>query len=140
MTTPLHSATGPGVPAAAPITDPLVISHVFNERCNSGDLDGLLALYEPDAVMVDEAGRTHRGTDELRAFFAGMLAMRPAVRTLAVTVVVNGSVAQSSTHWQLDVAAADGTVTRTEGHAAELFRRQPDGTWRVVIDNPYGAR
>ncbi|MFI5985296.1 YybH family protein [Streptomyces sp. NPDC051555] len=142
MTTRSSSSpsSGPTGRATTPITDPQVIGRSFNERCNAGDLDGLLALYEPDAVMVDETGRPHRGTTELRSFFTAMLSVEPTVRTVAATVVVHEDVAQGSTHWQLDVTAPDGTVSRTEGHAAELLRRQPDGTWLVAIDNPWGAR
>ncbi|WP_162889892.1 YybH family protein [Streptomyces olivoreticuli] len=139
MTTPSHPSTGPATPRT-PLTDPTMIGHRFNELCNAGALNELVALYEPDAVIVDESGQIHRGTLEIRAFFSEMLEMQPTVQTLAAQVIVNADLAQSSTHWQCDTTAPDGTPIRMEAQASELFRRQPDGTWRVLIDNPWGAR
>ncbi len=47
----------------------------FFERFNAGDIEAVLALYEPDAVFVDEPGKVVQGTDALResltAFMAG---------------------------------------------------------------------
>ncbi|MFF4410203.1 YybH family protein [Streptomyces sp. NPDC001404] len=137
MTRPAHSRLATSRP---PLTDPLMIGERFNELWNAGELDELLALYEPDAAIVDENGCVHRGTAALRAFFTELLTMKPTVRTLAVSAIVNGDLAQSSTHWQIETTAPDGSATCTEGHASELFRKQSDGTWRVVIDNPYGTR
>ncbi|MFJ5677997.1 YybH family protein [Streptomyces sp. NPDC093097] len=136
MTNPPRTPTGTATPTA--ITDPRLIGRHFDERCNAGDLEGLLALYEAEAIMVDKHGAIHRGRAELHAFFTEMLSTRPTLHTLASTVIVNGDLAQSSTHWQLDATEPDGTITRTEAQAAELFRRQQDGTWLVAIDNPWG--
>ncbi|WDO11339.1 SgcJ/EcaC family oxidoreductase (plasmid) [Streptomyces murinus] len=139
MTRPASSYTRSATPRP-PVNDPLLIGAFFNELWNVGDLDGLLALYEPDAAIVDENGSVHRGTAALRAFFTEILNTKPTIRTLATSVVVNGDLAQSSTHWQIETTTPDSNATCTEGYASELFRKQPDGTWLVVIDNPYGAR
>jgi hypothetical protein len=40
----------------------------------AGDLDGVLATFAPDGELREPAGAVHRGTDALRAFYAGCLA------------------------------------------------------------------
>jgi ketosteroid isomerase-like protein len=33
----------------------------------------------------------------------------------------------------------DGAPMQMEARSADVLRRQPDGTWRFVIDNPWGT-
>jgi ketosteroid isomerase-like protein len=49
--------------------------------------------------------------------------------------VEQGDIALLSNAWifEMDGAAVARSVT------AEVARRQPDGSWRYIIDNPYGA-
>jgi uncharacterized protein (TIGR02246 family) len=46
----------------------------YVEALNKGDIDGLMALLAPDADFIDEAGKTTRGRDALRAHFKTTLA------------------------------------------------------------------
>ena len=43
---------------------------------NNQDLDGLMALYAPDAAMVLPDGSTATGTDAICEQWAGLLAMK----------------------------------------------------------------
>jgi ketosteroid isomerase-like protein len=40
----------------------------------------------------------------------------------------------------LDGTGPDGKPVKIEGQSAEVARRQPDGTWLFVIDNPHGLQ
>ena len=33
----------------------------------------------------------------------------------------------------------DGKAVSMAGQSTEVVRRQPDGTWRYVVDNPYAV-
>jgi len=46
----------------------------YVEAMNKGDLDGLMALWAPDADLIDEAGKPTRGHDALAARFKTALA------------------------------------------------------------------
>jgi len=37
------------------------------------------------------------------------------------------------------VSEADGKAVTRSGIATDVARRQPDGTWLIVVDNPYGV-
>jgi len=98
--------------------EPLLVSL---ER--TGDVDGMVALYESDAVLDCGDGRIRQGRHAIRAYFAEQVAggktfefgdQRPAI--------VSGDLALTSTR------LPDGSVT------AEVARRQKDGTWLWVID------
>ena len=111
----------------------------FAEACNSGDIEKLLAMYEPDAIVVERTGAQTRGTAAIREHLERLLAMKPTMRIVASTAVVNGELAQLSSWWRCTATAPDGSPIEIESHGSELDRRQPDGTWRIVIDNPWGA-
>jgi ketosteroid isomerase-like protein len=111
-----------------PAKEPQDLSRFFVERANEGDLDGLMALYEPRALLAGPEGRVFLGADAIRDFYGRFLATRPKLQPgRQREPVVEGELALTSTR------LGDGRVT------VEIARRQADGTWRWVIDHPFGA-
>jgi ketosteroid isomerase-like protein len=41
--------------------------------------------------------------------------------------------------WSFDGTAPYGIAVRLEAKNADVLRRQSDGSWRFVIDNPWGT-
>jgi ketosteroid isomerase-like protein len=39
--------------------------------------------------------------------------------------------------WQMSAKRPDGRPVEAAGKALEVVRRQPDGTWRFILDDPY---
>jgi ketosteroid isomerase-like protein len=114
-----------GEPVHEPAERPDDLSDFFLERANAGDVDGVVALYEPDAVLAFPPGRLTAGHDQIRAVYAEFLASRPSLRSAGQQpAIVNGDLALTSTR----LPGGGATV--------EIARRQPDGTWRWVIDQP----
>jgi ketosteroid isomerase-like protein len=108
-----------------PANRPAQLSEFILTRLNAGDVDGVVELYEPTAVLVLPDSSVASGTEQIRAFYAQLLASRPTfARGQPRQTLVNGDLALTST------CLAGGQVT------VELARRQPDGTWLWVIDNP----
>lgn len=111
------------VPRHVPAGEPEVLERLFVKRVNAGDIEGLMALYEPDAVMAISRGNVVVGRDQIRQALIGLVEsgmtltlgkQQPTMRT--------GDLALTSTHLDDD------------GVTAEVARRQADGTWRWVID------
>jgi uncharacterized protein (TIGR02246 family) len=49
----------------------------FEDAFNFGDVEGLVGLYELDAVFVPEPGQVARGRDEIRDVLRDFLAAKP---------------------------------------------------------------
>ncbi|MDA3630471.1 nuclear transport factor 2 family protein [Saccharopolyspora oryzae] len=100
------------------------LNRLVLERLNAGDVDGLVELYEPDAVLATPAGPVV-GHVAIRAAYEQIVAGSPQFAPGAAQPPVrNGDLALTS------VLLAGGGAT------VEVARRQPDGSWRWIIDQP----
>jgi ketosteroid isomerase-like protein len=122
------------------ITDPTKAHVEFATAFNAGDLEALCDMYEPTALMPSEAGTKHaRGIEAIRETLQGYLGMNPIMQIESKFVHQNADLALLRAHWSVKGAAPDGSNVEMSADSVELIRRQPDGTWRYVIDHPFGA-
>jgi hypothetical protein len=106
-----------------PARDPQDLERLLVLRQRAGDVDGMAALYEPQAVLDCGGGRLLLGREAIRAFYAEQVATgRKFVFGDQRPAIISGDLALTSTR------STDGSVT------AEVARRQSDGTWLWVID------
>jgi uncharacterized protein (TIGR02246 family) len=109
----------------------------FAECVQSGDLEGLVALYEPDARLMQYDGTVANGHVEIRRVLASLMAAAATIDVRVATAIETGDLAVLYNDWQWRSVAADGTVTQRSGKAIEILRRQQDGRWLFVIDDPF---
>ena len=113
------------------------LDRLFGERLNAGDVDGVVALYEPTATIIrqDRSGAT--GTAAIREEIAGFNALRPQI-TLNVFRVISGGndIAVIYDDWSATGTDPKGKRIELSGHASEVARRGADGNWRFVVDDP----
>src|SRR5262249_4587472 len=107
----------------------------FQDAFNRHDLDSIVALYEPGAVLAGLDGPA-QGTDAIREAYRGFLAMRPTIHLQTLGVNRAGDLAMLHGRWILHGTGPDGVQICREGRNAETARLQPDGRWLFVIDNP----
>jgi uncharacterized protein (TIGR02246 family) len=110
------------------------------EALGKGDLEAALALYESDASFVLDSGQVVTGLTAIREVMQGFLALKPKF-TMEVKAVPSGdgNIALLRGKWNLSGTGPDGKPMTMTGNSTEVVRRQPDGTWRFIIDNPRGA-
>ncbi|MCA1006145.1 nuclear transport factor 2 family protein [Rhodococcus hoagii] len=106
------------------------LTRLFVERSNAGDADGVAALYEEDAVMAYPPGSFTVGRSAIRDLWAQVLEHAPRfVPESPLPTLVSGDLALTST------PPRDGAGAR-----AQVVRRQPDGSWLRVLDQPEFVR
>jgi enoyl-CoA hydratase len=118
------------------VTDPAQLGRLFAKRANTGDLEGMLALYEEDATFVGPDGASASGGDAIRERLEGLLATNPQITATGSQVVMAGDVALMSNRWRMTLGAGEDETAGFDGASTEVARRQPDGGWLYVIDNP----
>lgn len=103
------------------------------------DIDGVMASYEDQATIVFEPGKPSGDRDAIIAGFRMFFGFEPHFTYGQHEVVVNGDTALHITPWDMTGKAPDGTSIAQSGLSVAVLKRQPDGSWKMVIDNPYGA-
>ena len=106
----------------------------FTRAFNRHDLDAIVALYEPAAVLV-AANRTVQGREAIRAAYREYFAMRPTIDLRTLGVIRVGDLAMLHGKWTMQGTGPDGPIRR-EGRNTETARLQGNGRWLFVIDNP----
>jgi len=110
------------------------------EIIETGDLDAALALYEPDAIFVVSSDQVVTGHAAIREVLQGMIATKATGKLDAVTAALSadGSVAFTRAKGSSTGLGPDGKPVTRHFHSIEVVRKQPDGTWRIIIDDPSG--
>jgi uncharacterized protein (TIGR02246 family) len=104
---------------------------------NTGDVEQVMALYEPDCILVPQPGQTVAGTAAVREALLGFLAVKGQIKFTSKRVLQSGDIALLNGHWDLNGTGPDGSPVSMSGDTNEVIRRQADGTWRYVIDDPF---
>ena len=104
-----------------------------------GDIEAALALYEPDASFVPEPGQVVTGKEAIRKCLSDFMALKPKVTIEVPTVVQSGDIALLYSEWSVSGTGADGKPMNLTGNGREVVRRQPNGDWLFVIDDPNGG-
>jgi uncharacterized protein (TIGR02246 family) len=117
------------------------VVRAYQDAFNHGDLDVLLALYEPEATLVPQPGQVAAGIAAIREALSGFLALKGRMEIEEIGpehMVQAGDLALGSGSWTLAGTGPDGEPVTMSGRSTDVLRRQPDGSWRWVIDVPFG--
>lgn len=119
------------------VTDPQKMNPTFALAYNSRNLQSLLALYEPNAILrTDGDGGNLAGMSEIAEALSGLLAIPGTMTSRNHFCIEHDGLALLRADW---VIVSDEGAAVASGSSAELIRRQADGNWRYVIDHAVGA-
>ncbi|HKP11132.1 MAG TPA: SgcJ/EcaC family oxidoreductase [Blastocatellia bacterium] len=121
-----------------PAQSPQEMYDIFKQFFDAKDADALLTLYEPDAAFVPQPGQMVKGHAAIREALGGFLALDADFQMQPGTVVETGDIALLISKWTLKGTDPAGAPVELAGQTSDVVRRQADGTWLFVIDNPYG--
>ena len=107
----------------------------FEELSNAGDIDGLLEMYTEDAVYVAGPGRHLRGRAQIRSGLE-QLGSVGTTRLELVDLVEVGDLAYERTRWTTEIPGENGETTEMSGDSTVVLRREADGKWRILVDDP----
>ncbi|WP_218929582.1 nuclear transport factor 2 family protein [Streptomyces sp. Rer75] len=105
------------------------------ERVWAGDVDGLIALYEPGGIIGRMGGDPAIGHEAIRAELRRLIDGKVTIDLTIRSVLEAGGLALVSHH--ATITQPDGTTTVVD--TTEVTRRQTDGRWLYAIDDPFVA-
>ena len=121
--------------------EPEDCSRALVAALESGDIELSVALYEPSAVLFKKSGEVMTGLDAIRENNAGVIALKPkfTIAFIKATLSGDGTLATNRMKAELAFTKPDGQLVQTNVDTLEVLRKQGDGSWRYIIDDPYGS-
>ena len=114
-----------------PARNPEEICSLFKKYMTERDIDGVLSVYDPEVVFLNPAGELIKGKRGLKQELAPFVAAQARFDFNIRQVVQSGDIALMHTQWHI-TGPQEMSV-----YAIEVARRQPDGTWRWLIGDPF---
>ncbi|HZQ22714.1 MAG TPA: nuclear transport factor 2 family protein [Terriglobales bacterium] len=131
-------------PARAPLSGPAMsrgeatirkITQDLALACNTKQLNDLVELYAPDAVLLRSNFAPIRGSAAIREFFVGQLeAGLGEVEMETIRVELYGDAAYESGRCKMLVPSAAGKRREDRGKYLIFYARQKNGDWKVMSD------
>jgi ketosteroid isomerase-like protein len=91
-------------------------------------------------------GHRYGRRDDIQTLLSGaalheydFLSLKPVLTLGNLKLVAAEDIALSVCKWTLKGTGPDGRAVQTEGTTSDVLRKQTDGRWLFVIDNPWGA-
>jgi uncharacterized protein (TIGR02246 family) len=111
----------------------------FERLVNNADVDGTLSLYEPEAVLMERNGKTIHGHAAIRAHLTALFSLKPTIRIQHLKTLNAGTIAILVPDWTLSGKDPNGAPVTDNGRTYDVVRQQADGSWCLVVDNPWGV-
>lgn len=113
------------------------VAHIIELR-QAGEFDKAASFYDEQVAFVVQPGMVWRGRARAREALQAMSTMFDRFEIVRREVVEAEGLALHQASWRAWDTAADGPHDH-EGFTADVMRRDADGVWRFVVDNPWGA-
>ena len=126
-------------PAVQGLATPEQVLKSIVDGINTRNLDALMPLYERHAAFAAQPGSLAHGLSAVRASLAAFTAMNGTLDLEVTRVLQADDLALVVGVWSFTGTGPDGEPVTLTGRNVDVLRRQRDGSWRFVIDNPWGT-
>jgi ketosteroid isomerase-like protein len=112
-------------------------SMAWSNAAQSRNMDKALTFYAPDAIALPDGGPIATSQDAISAEWQPLLSNTDATlswKTTAVTVAKSSDIAYEYGAYTLDTTGKDGKISTRTGKYVLVWKKQPDGSWKVAID------
>jgi uncharacterized protein (TIGR02246 family) len=118
---------------------PAEVLNSVAEGINTGNLDSLMTLYEADACFASQPGQLAKSPESVRQSLRSFIDLKGKLDLKVKKVLQASDLALVTTEWSFSGTGPDGNPVSMAAKSADVLRHQADGTWRFVIDNPWGT-
>ena len=128
-------------PSAKHARQPEDCNRLLLAALEAGDIETSVLLYEPTAVLFKKSGETMTGHEAIRKNNAALIALKPTFYIEEIVTTVNGDQTLATTRMKASLKGTkpDGAPVSGAIRSLEVLRKQQDGSWRYVIDDPFGS-
>jgi ketosteroid isomerase-like protein len=103
-----------------------------------GNIQGVLDTYEQTAKVVSKPGVNVTGV-ELKKMFLQIIQMNPVFSFPKHEIIIVGNIAVHTSTWIMEATTPDGKKIKDSGLSVVVLRKQKNGNWLMILDNPNGG-
>lgn len=109
---------------------------LLGQYIDAGDLDAILSIHEAKAGIVEWSGNVAKNKQDIRKVYKDFFATNPDLNVNARQIIEIDDIAIILGDYTLDFTY-NSKLIKTHGKFGDIVRRQPDGKWLYLLDNPY---
>lgn len=112
---------------------------IFVSAIEKGDLEQAASLYDDNAVFQVRPGQMATDAKAIREGLTGFISMKTRLNFENIGTMIADNICLVRAKWNMALTGPDGKPKQMQGESSDVLRRQPDGSWRILLDNPYGS-
>lgn len=102
---------------------------------NSGDVATVMNMYDVTGIIVPQPGKPVSGREKFEESIKAILSVKGKMEIRTVYCLQAGNIALGRSEWSI----TDGDEVKISAKGIEVMKQQADGTWKIVIDQAFGA-
>ncbi|WP_426480153.1 YybH family protein [Chryseobacterium sp. R2ACT005] len=111
----------------------------FRDCIKNGDVAGALSCFHSEAVYIDREGKELRGLDQIELAMNEICRLQLDIQGEVPHVTVVNDLAMWLDQWEMTGIAPNGHSIHMTGHTSCIMKRNENGEWLWLVDNPFGA-
>jgi ketosteroid isomerase-like protein len=111
----------------------------FRHSIKTGDIAGAMRCFDSKGVYINRAGEEIRGVQQIELAMRQLCAWRPDITGGKAHVTILDDLAIWLDTWEMKGTLPDGAPITMHGHTTCLLKRNTEGIWLWLVDNPFGA-
>ena len=121
-------------------TNPSEAVKYFRHCILTGDLAGALSCFDKDATYIERDGREIKGLDNIEKSMDHLCKWKPDIKGSRHKVTIVGDLAVWADAFTLKAFTPDGNPLEMNGATACLMKRNENGIWLWLVDNPFAGQ
>lgn len=102
---------------------------------NTGDVATVMSMYDVTGIIVPEPNKPVSGRQQFEDSIKAILSIKGKMEIKTVYCLQTGNIALGRSEWSI----TDGDDVKVAAKGIEVMQQQTDGTWKIIIDQAFGA-
>ena len=102
---------------------------------NTGEVATVMNMYDVTGIIVPQPGKPVSGREKFEESIKAILSIKGKMEIKTVYCLQTGNIALGRSEWSI----TDGSEVKISAKGIEVMKQQTDGTWKIIIDQAFGA-
>jgi len=142
---PVHGQSPTLSPTPTPTPEPPVVieralgelDKQWSDAAGAKDLDKVVSYYAGNALVLPSNAATATTKEAIRTIWKDILTAPGAKiswKPFKIEAAQSGELAYITGTYEMTMNDAKGKPAKEKGKYVEIFKKQPDGSWKVIVD------